>query len=123
MNPLATKNRSSQTSDPWTPDRRTFDGQCSERDILVALVATIEGAIRRKNLILDAIETTSALLDGRCSSWGHSGDNERGRQFQVKKEHGAWLLANLRLTNQTLDVALNHMQVMYGRAYSHLSGG
>jgi hypothetical protein len=122
MNTLA-KNRSSQTSDPSTPDRRTIAGQCSERDILVALVATIERAIRRKMLILDAIETSSALLDGRCSSRGHSGDNERGRQFQVIKEHGAWLLANLRLANQTLDVALNHMQVMYGRTYSHLSGG
>ena len=88
-----------------------------ERNILVTTMAAIEKAIERKKMILKAL----AMHDGRRRDQGRDTNShnefDRGASRNDMPQHRPWLLANLELTNHTLDVALFHMQAVYGKAY------
>ena len=73
-----------------------------ERSALLNTVASIDSTIKRKNIILDAIQATNTLVGS------HSSD--------IIKRGTTWLLANLEEANKSLDSSLLHLQVLYGNA-------
>ena len=86
----------------------------AERETLVSLMATIDAASKRKSLILDALETFNAQTvdHGNFEGTPHVTDS------QEDGLHRAWLLANLELTNHSLNMAMAHLRLMYGEAYT-----
>jgi hypothetical protein len=83
----------------------------AERNILISIMAIADTATKRKKMILEALEKSNVLTG-----------SEHTTSLRVMKENQAWLLANLEQTNRTLDSALLHMQVMYGKGYSKSKG-
>ena len=75
----------------------------------------INMAIKRKKAILELLEKYNILNSqiGQCYE-----SSIIPSSVQTTSQQYSWLLANLELTNQTLDKALLHTQVMYGKAIS-----
>jgi hypothetical protein len=96
--------------------RAALTEKVAERETLVQLIGTIVAALKRKTLLLDAIEQCHKLLETIDVSQ---------RQVIAKfnhafKDHYAWLHANLRMTNQSLESSLLLLQVMYSDGYSRV---
>ena len=84
----------------------------AERETLVQLMGTIVAALKRKTMLLDAIEKCHQLLE-----------TDDGSQIVFKfnhvfKDHYSWLQANLRMTNLSLESCLLLLQAMYSGGYS-----
>lgn len=90
--------------------------KAAERETLVSLMATIEAATTRKEMMLDALEKFNILMVD-CLPFGEKRDQNDKKSSEIE-EHYAWLLANLELTNQSLGIATAHLKLMYGGAYS-----
>ncbi len=84
-----------------------------EREILVRLLKTTENAIVRKRMILDAIEKCHELQDKE-----HPTTDRISKTPERLQQHYDWLLANLELTNKSLEASLVQMRIMYGKAYA-----
>jgi hypothetical protein len=90
--------------------------KAAERETLVTLMATIEAATTRKEMMLDALEKCNILMVD-CLPFGEKRDKNDSTSREME-EHYAWLLANLELTNQSLGIATAHLKLMYKGAYS-----
>lgn len=88
----------------------------AERETLVTLMSTIDAAVTRKTMILDAMEKFSALLVDRLP-FGEGPPSTHVISGYFEK-HYAWLRANLEITNRCLETALIHLKIMYGQAYT-----
>jgi hypothetical protein len=88
-----------------------------ERNILVSTMAAIEKAIERKKMILKALAMHNCRKRNQGRDTNSYNEFDRGISRDDMPQHRPWLLANLELTNHTLDVALFHMQTVYGKAY------
>ena len=86
----------------------------AERETLVQLIGTIVAALKRKTMLLDAIEKCHKLLG--------TNDVPQTEIFaklnHVFKDHYSWLHANLRMTNLSLESSLLLLQAMYSSGYS-----
>jgi hypothetical protein len=86
----------------------------AERETLVQLIGTIVAALKRKTMLLDAIEKCHKLLETIDAS-----QRQVFAKFNpVFKDHYSWLHANLRMTNQSLESSLLLLQAMYSDGYS-----
>jgi hypothetical protein len=91
------------------PSRGHGDTEC-ERDILVTLLAVVEGCVKRKRRILDGIEELRILEDKRSSAnLGAASPSAQGT-----KNLRAWLLSNLVSTEESLESAQLHLTAMFG---------
>jgi len=81
----------------------------AEREILIKLTETIEMSMKRKSLLLDAIEDFQKTAVANLEAQGEP----RSKEFA---DHYAWLRGNLDLTSKSLEAALTHLRVMYGNA-------
>jgi hypothetical protein len=91
----------------------------AERETLVELIATIESAVERKTMVLDAIDrwNKDAMTPKENSNLSSS---EKVPADSFYTTHGAWLHANLQMTNQSLESALAIYQAMYRNPYMRL---
>lgn len=80
-------------------------------------MAAIEKAIERKKMILKALAMHNCRKRNQGRDTNSYNELDRGASRNDMPQHRPWLLANLELTNHTLDVALFHMQAVYGKAY------
>ena len=85
-------------------------GVTAEREILAKLMNILESNLERKRNILDAIETFQSLMEKTKSSFRDQRENF--------KSHYEWLQESLKQTNQVVEAALIHQQVMYGKLYT-----
>jgi hypothetical protein len=90
--------------------------KAAERETLVSLMATIEAATTRKEMMLDALEKSNILMVDSLP-FGEKRDLSDEKSIEME-EHYAWLLANLELTNQSLGISTAHLKLMYSGAYS-----
>jgi hypothetical protein len=74
----------------------------------------IDSSLERKEAILDVIDKFHHLLEGNKDAKQHF-------QKGDLKDHYDWLLESLRLTDQALEAALVHQQIMYGKIYAGMS--
>ena len=94
------------------PDITTNDlvDKRTEREALISLIAAVETISKRKSLILKTIDT----FNGAVTQLRHKhnlSNHDIGRHF-------AWLLANLRTTNDALSKARHYLRILYGKAFS-----
>ena len=79
--------------------------------------------IERKSQILDALDASYAIIETntitKCSLESKRDCNMLKKMPENFKQHHAWLLANLDLTNQSMNAALAHIQIMYGELYAN----
>lgn len=94
----------------------TLVERVAERETVVELIATIEAATERKAMILDAIEKFNNDALGMKEK-GVSSFFQKKTEDSPFKTHYAWLQANLRMTNQSLESALALFQAMYRAPY------
>lgn len=88
----------------------------AERETLVTLMATVDAATSRKELLLDVMEKFNVLLVDRLPfGEGPSSNHVISEYFE---KHFSWLRANLETTNQTLNRAQFYLERMYSKAYS-----
>jgi hypothetical protein len=86
----------------------------AERESLVQLIGTVVAAFKRKTMLLDAIEKCHKLLETF-----HVSQRQVFAKFNHDfKDHYAWLHANLRMTNRSLESSLLLLQAMYSDGYS-----
>jgi hypothetical protein len=97
------------------PKRLSELENVAEHETLVTLMTTIETAVRRKNSLLGALEEANTLM-ARCLSVG-AGPKTTPIALHELEQHYAWLVANLESSNQVLDVAFDHLRILYGSAY------
>ena len=80
------------------------------------LMSVVDTLLERKSLLLDALDEMDSCVSlpprKRISTVEHF---DHGSEFE---EHYVWLSANLDETNERIQAALVHMQVMYGRGYA-----
>jgi hypothetical protein len=93
----------------------TLVERVAERETLVELIATIEAGVERKTLILDAINKCNKDVESFKEN-----DNSKLPEGVPFAMHYAWLQANLRMTNQSLESALALYQTMYRSPYMRL---
>jgi hypothetical protein len=87
-----------ENGEPKT-DLTDVDLEEIEREVLLRLVTTIKEAFDRKTLILTAVQL--------CAE---AHDTSKGKEVM-------WLTANLNETNESIEAAMLHLQVMYGELY------
>lgn len=115
---LAKKQASNIEDDEDAEDssRAALIEKVAERETLVTLMAIIDAATSRKAMLLNVMGKFNALLVDRLPFGEGPPPNHVISGYFEK--HFAWLRANLEMTNQTLDLSLSYMKVMYGKAYS-----
>lgn len=89
-----------------------------ERETLVELIGKIDAALKRKTLLLDAIDKCNSDISSMKEESGPEGVNLA--EDSAFKAHYSWLQANLRMTNQSLESSLLLLQTMYGKAYAEI---
>jgi len=88
-----------------------------ERETLVKLIITTNVALKRKDMIMEAIEACHEKL--RRAKSGHGVQLILSdRRCQVFKDYYGLLQINLRLNEEALETALVYLQIMYGKAYA-----
>ena len=95
-------------------DKYELIERVAERESLLQLIGTIEAGLKRKNMILDALEACHEQASSQISQ----GAGNCVKLSSPYAEHYSWLQANLQLTTQSLESALVYLQVMYGDAYA-----
>ena len=90
----------------------------AEREIVTKLIEFIDKALKRKMILLEAIDALNQRVTGSYAL-DPNGYNRLSPDFQ---QHYAWLMANFETTTECLDSLMIHLQVMYGRGYAG-SGG
>ena len=100
-----------------SPEKSIVD-KVAEREALVDLIGTIDAALKRKTLLLDAIDKCNKdILSLREK---HGQDAVKSLESSPFMGHYSWLQANLRTTNQSLDSALVMLRTMYGESYTSM---
>lgn len=106
----------SKTSNSEDAPRAALVEKVAERAALEALMWIIDTATARKAMLLDVMEKFSTLLVDRLPfGEGPPSNHVTSGYFE---RHFAWLIANLNMTNTTLQRAAGLLKVMYGEAYS-----
>ena len=89
--------------------------QVAERETLVKLLAKLDLLMKRKTMLLDTIEDCHSIFENHKKSLQVCSNKlsleRRNKSFF---DHYRWLHENLKTTNQALQVASLHLQVMYG---------
>lgn len=98
--------------------KKSMVDQLAEREALVDLIGTIDAALKRKTMLLDAIDKCNQ--DVLSMREKHGQDAVKLAESSPFMEHYSWLQANLRITNQTLDSALVLLRTMYGESYTSM---
>ena len=91
----------------------------AERETLVRLMCVLDVGIKRKEMLLEAVENFHRILDAQVRESGK--DVEAILSCSLNKDfkdHYAWLNANLQLNELTLEAAMVHLQLMYGQGYA-----
>jgi hypothetical protein len=96
--------------------RSTLVGKVAERETLVTLLSVIEVATSRKARLLKLMDKFNCLLVDRLPYGAGAPSNHVISDYF--EGHYAWLEANLRATNHSLDRAIAYLKVMYAGAYS-----
>ena len=115
---ILTKTGPTNDSIPVDEDaaREAVVEKVAERETLVTLMATVDAATSRKELLLDVMEKFNVLLVDRLPfGEGPSSNHVISEYFE---KHFSWLRANLETTNQTLNRAQFYLERMYSKAYS-----
>jgi hypothetical protein len=83
--------------------------QAAEREALVSLMGSINTALLRQDLLVDALGNLDELLNA----------TEEDLQDQAAQldSHRLWLENGIQQTNATLEKMLQYLQIFYGRAY------
>lgn len=89
--------------------------EIASHDAFVTLLEVIDTARNRKNDLLALIEDANTLMVNRLPF----GDNSSSfvDLSHDTNEHVCWLRKNLAQTNQVLEVAIQHLRMLYGNAY------
>ncbi len=83
-----------------------------EREVLVKMMNVIEAILERKQVILRVINEFHRMLnEGEVCISSHF-------EKEDLLSHYSWLQENLKSTDQALDAALVHQQIMYSRIYT-----
>lgn len=96
--------------------KETLVERVAERETFVELIGTIDAALMRKNMLLDAIEKCNSDIASMIEDDGP--ESAKFQQDSPFMAHYTWLQANLRTTNEALESSLVLLQTMYGRLYS-----
>jgi 5'-deoxynucleotidase YfbR-like HD superfamily hydrolase len=88
----------------------------AEKETLVALLSVIEVATSRKARLLKLMDKFNCLLVDRLPYGAGAPSNHVISDYF--EGHYAWLEANLKATNHSLDRAIAYLKVMYAGAYS-----
>jgi len=94
----------------------TLVERVAERETLVELIGTIDAALNRKTMLLDAIEKCNQDISSMREKYGSN--DEKLAECSPFMTHYSWLQANLRMTNQSLESSLALLQTMYGKSYT-----
>ena len=89
----------------------------AERESLVNLLAKLNLTIKRKSMLLSTIEECHYVFENRAKELNVDAEklsNEPSNKSFL--DHYRWLHENLKTTNQALQVAFLHLQVMYDEA-------
>jgi hypothetical protein len=81
--------------------------QAAEREALVTLMASINTALLRQSLLVDALGNLDELLNA----------TEEGLEDQALDSQRLWLQNGIQQTNATLEKMLQYLEIFYGRAY------
>lgn len=93
----------------------------AERESLVKLLAKLDLAMKRKTMLLSTIEECHNIFENRLKELNVDAEklsNEPSNKSFY--DHYRWLHENLKTTNQALQVAVLHLQVMYGEGYASI---
>lgn len=94
----------------------TLVERVAERETLVDLIGTIDAALKRKTMLLDAIDKCNEDVATLREEPGQ--DTLKFGESSPYLAHYSWLQANLRMTNQSFESSLVLLQTMYGKAYT-----
>ena len=89
----------------------------AEREIVTKLVEFIDKALKRKMILLEAIDALNQRVIVANSN--HPSSFNISADF---KQHYAWLLANYEVTTECFEALMVHLQVMFGRGYAGYRG-
>lgn len=115
---ILTKGAVSTTSIPVDEDaaREAIVEKVAEKETLVTLMAIVDCATSRKEMLLDVMEKFNVLLADRLPFGTGAPSNHIISGYFEK--HFSWLRANLEATNKTLDLAEFYLNKMYSKAFS-----
>ena len=99
------------------------DDDIAERECLIKLISLLHAMIERKRQILDALNACYGIIETKTMEQSGFESKPNCDMFEkapeIFKQHHAWLLANLDLTNQSMNAGLAHIQIMYGKLYAN----
>ena len=88
----------------------------AERECIVKLIEIIDTSMQRKTLLLESIaKLNSVAAANKEELSAMSPEQRRSSSFL---QHYTWLIANLEVTTRSLESAMVHLQIMYGKGYS-----
>jgi len=97
-------------------EREVAMEKVAERETLATLMAVIDAANSRKEMLLEVMEKCNFLLVDRLP-FGEGAPTNHVVSGYFEK-HFSWLRANLETTNQTLQLAQFYLNAMYSKAFS-----
>jgi hypothetical protein len=89
--------------------------EAAERDTLIHLLSSSESAIRRKDVLLSALDATNTQQVTNLP-FGDAGIGSIEEPDPFLKSHVSWLLANLDETNEVISATLKYLRPMYHMA-------
>ena len=95
----------------------TLVEKVAEREIVTKLVEFIDKALKRKMILLEAMDSLNQRV-----IVANANDPSSCNISPDFKQHYAWLLANYEVTTECFEALMVHLQVMFGRGYAGYSG-